>query len=370
MVCKPRDWTSACRGDQNPRYLSDLSGGYLSGPTGGLYDRYRLLSSGDINHFYIDIGREKNYEKLCVVMNKQQGQAFKINSYWFKFIQDNEDSFVESGLLMPRFLSSMNIKDVSNLLREFHMKDEVIKKLCSFSELLRTLSKNIQRSRYENLIMKLAQAYDGYHFYLPAFLDFRGRIYRSGVLHFHERDLARSLIVFADFKSQGTSDDKTNFEAAAFHYKSFDSVDDGLDWFSNDFFSQRGSPDVFMYAREAKRPFQFHAHLMALVSKNMKLISSIPFTQDASASAFQILSYFLLDAPLASRTNLIPSLDGKIQDVYSYILEDLKVFMIAEMENKNLSTIVCNQLTRKLVKGIFMPMIYGKTLMSTARDLI
>lgn len=35
----------------------------------------------------------------------------------------------------------------------------------------------------------------------------------------------------------------------------------------------------------------------------------------------------------------------------------------------NLSTIVCNLLTRKLVKGIFMPIIYGKTLMSTASDV-
>lgn len=35
----------------------------------------------------------------------------------------------------------------------------------------------------------------------------------------------------------------------------------------------------------------------------------------------------------------------------------------------NLSTIVCNLLTRKLVKGIFMPIIYGKTLMSIASDL-
>ncbi|KAG6621672.1 hypothetical protein I3842_Q008800, partial [Carya illinoinensis] len=365
MVCKPRDWTSARPGNQIPRYLSDLSGGYLSGPTGGLYDRYRLLSSGDINHFYIYIGGETNYKKLCLVMNKLQGQAFQINSLWLKYLEDNVDLFVESGLLMPRFLSSMNIKDVTNLLREFHMKDEVINKLCGFNELLHTLSKNIQRSRYENLIIKLAKAYDGYHFYLPAFLDFRGRIYRSGVLHFHERDLARSLIVFADFKSQGTCDEKTLFEAAAFHYKSFDSVEDGLYWITHDFLSQ--SDEVFMYDREAKRPFQFHAHIMALNSKNMKLITSIPFTQDASASAYQIMSYFLLDDPLAWRTNLIPG--GKIQDVYSYILEDLKVFIMAEMENKNLATIVCNQLTRKLVKGIFMPMIYGKTLMSTASDI-
>lgn len=369
MVCKPRDWTSACRGDHNPRYLSDLSGGYLSGPTGSLYDRYRLLSSGNIDHFYIDIGRGKNYEKLCIVMNKLQGQSFKINSYWLKYLQDNENSFVEYGLLMPRFLSSLNLKDVSNLLREFHMKDEAINKLCSFSELLETLSKNIQRSRYENLIMKLAQAYDGYNFYLPAFLDFRGRIYRCGVLHFHERDLARSLIVFSDLKSQDNLNIETHFESLAFHYKSFYSFNDGIDWLSNNLSMQMGTPDVFMLAREAKRPFQFHAHLTSLMSKNMKLICGIPLTQDASASAYQIMSYFLLDATLASRTNLIPSLDGQIQDVYSYILDDLKKFMIAKMENKNLSTIVCNLLTRKLVKGIFMPMIYGKTLMSTARDL-
>jgi hypothetical protein len=39
--------------------------------------------------------------------------------------------------------------------------------------------------------------------------------------------------------------------------------------------------------------------------------------------------------------------------------------MKAELEN-NLSRVVC---TRKIVKGIFMPIIYGKTLMSTASDL-
>lgn len=82
MVCQPLDWTSACPPDQKPRYLSDLSGGYLSGPTGEIYDRYRLLSTGNIKNFYIDIGRENNSEKVCSVMNKLQRQAFKINSYW------------------------------------------------------------------------------------------------------------------------------------------------------------------------------------------------------------------------------------------------------------------------------------------------
>ena len=39
-----------------PRSLSDLSFGYLCGPTtAGFYDRFRLLSSGNLNHFNIDI---------------------------------------------------------------------------------------------------------------------------------------------------------------------------------------------------------------------------------------------------------------------------------------------------------------------------
>jgi DNA-directed RNA polymerase len=58
------------------------------------------------------------------------------------------------------------------------------------------MDQRIQRARYEKFIIRLASAYDGYTFDLPAFIDFRGRIYRTGILHFHERDLARSLILF------------------------------------------------------------------------------------------------------------------------------------------------------------------------------
>lgn len=368
MVCKPLDWTSVNQSDQNPRYLSDLSGGYLSGPTGEIYDRYRLLSSGDINHFFIYLGGGNNYMNLCDVMNKLQRQAFKINSDWLQFIQEYENQLVEYGLLMPRFLASMNIKDVSILLREFYIKDEVINKLCSFSELLHTLCKNIQRSRYEKLIIKLATAYDGYNFYLPAFLDFRGRIYRSGVLHFHERDLARSLILFADCKPMENSNMYPFYAAAAaFHYKSFLSVEEAIEWYDNNVW---GFGNPFMYAQEAKRPFQFLSNIIGIGNSINKsnVLTSIPITQDASASAYQIMSYFLLDETMAKRTNLIPSSDGKIQDVYSFILEELKEFMKAELEN-NLSMIVCNLLTRNLVKGIFMPIIYGKTLMSTVSDL-
>lgn len=98
------------------------------------------------------------------------------------------------------------------------------------------------------------------------------------------------------------------------------------------------------------------------------VIKRLPITQDASASAFQIMSYFLLDEEMAKRTNLIPSESEEIQDVYSFFLEELKAFLPGVLE-KNLSTVVCNLLTRKIVKGVYMPLIYGKTLKSTIDDL-
>ena len=220
MVCKPLDWRNIrCK---PPRTLSDLSGGYLSMPTGEIYNRYRLLTSINYNNFYIDISQSGgNYEKLCSVMNKLQGQAFKVNRIWLNVIKTETDLLVKQGVLQPRFLASLNINDVSNLLREHYMRDASMQKLCDFSDCLKTVCKDIQNARYEEFIINLADAYDGYDFYLPAFLDFRGRIYRCGILHFHERDLARSLIHFSgtQFCNKDENDLIYIYAATAFHFQ-------------------------------------------------------------------------------------------------------------------------------------------------------
>lgn len=73
-----------------------------------------------------------------------------------------------------------------------------IKGYCNYNTLLQTLFLRVQRARYEDFVITLASAYERYKIYMPAFMDFRGRIYRSGVLHFHERDSSQSLILFSD----------------------------------------------------------------------------------------------------------------------------------------------------------------------------
>lgn len=142
---------------------------------------------------------------------------------------------------------------------------------------------------------------------------------------------------------------------------------DSVNWSKEHLSVLHTSEDSFIQlARDAKHPFQFIANVLSLEG-NMDP-TTIPVTQDASSSAYQIMSYLLLDVDLAMRTSLIPSEDDLIKDVYSFFLEELKPFLQKHLD-PTLSTIVCSRLTRKLVKAIFMPMIYGKTVISTARDI-
>jgi hypothetical protein len=158
---------------------------------------------------------------------------------------------------------SRNIKEVSVTLREFYMSHDEIKGVCSYSDLLDILHKDIQRSRYETPVINLAQAYDGYQFYLPVFMDFRGRIYRSGIFHFHERDLARSLITFAnDSLPPGELPyiEKVNALsiATAFHYKSFSSYEDAYSWIYQEVFNEivdhPAENDDFLFTNMLRKP--------------------------------------------------------------------------------------------------------------------
>lgn len=65
---------------------------------------------------------------------------------------------------------------------------------------------------------------------------------------------------------------------------------------------------LIQFAKHATDPFQFLAKALAHQSETH--YHQVPLTQDASASAYQIMSYFLL-----RRTHLLPSVDGQIQDV-------------------------------------------------------
>ncbi|YP_005090363.1 DNA-dependent RNA polymerase (mitochondrion) [Phoenix dactylifera] len=369
MVCNPLPWNST---EESPTMLTDLSGGYLSGPTLDIYNRFRILTSRDLSHFYVTL-KYSGYKRMCTILNSLQSQVFEINNKVLEFILQNRNRLVELGLLMPRNLAYVNLKEASDLLRFSYFSDKGVQNACSCHVLIKELVKRVQRARYEEFVIRLASAYDGYQFDLPAFMDFRGRIYRSGVLHFHERDLSRSLIVFAGQpKALNSQLAKTISQdlacAAAFKYKKFFNLDDAFKWYNEHQSLMLASDESLMkFAVQASDPFQFLAKILSkdIVSNYHK----VPVTQDASASAYQIMSYLLLNQEMGRRTNLLPSSDGQIQDVYMCLQEELKKFLVTRLD-ANKYAVILSMLTRKLVKGLFMPLIYGKTVSSMAKDIM
>ena len=98
--------------------------------------------------------------------------------------------------------------------------------------------------------------------------------------------------------------------------------------------------------------------------------SNVSLYQDASASAYQIMSYLLMNEEMGRQTNLIPSPDNKIQDMYVCLQHELLQYLRQEQVfNTSKYSIIKDLLTRKVVKQLFMPIIYGKTVLAMARDL-
>lgn len=119
MVYEPLSWTPSVR---TPSTLSDLRGGYLSGPTVEIYHRFQLLSTRDLSHFYVQL-HDPEYRKMCDIMNHLQSQAFEINTPFLEFVMEHRHSLEEAGLLMPRELAHVNMKEASDLLKEFYLSN-------------------------------------------------------------------------------------------------------------------------------------------------------------------------------------------------------------------------------------------------------
>ncbi|KAM3324036.1 hypothetical protein P3S67_005187 [Capsicum chacoense] len=139
---------------------------------------------------------------MCNILNGLQRQGFQINSNILEFIKNHRATLEKVSLLMLGILAHVNLKEAYDLLRKSYFLNKDIKNVSSLSDLFKELENRVQTARYEDFIIRLASSYEGYVFYLPAFMDFHGRIYHSGILHFHERDLARSFILFFEQSSR------------------------------------------------------------------------------------------------------------------------------------------------------------------------
>ncbi|KAF3646058.1 hypothetical protein FXO38_19343 [Capsicum annuum] len=126
-------------------------------------------------------------------------------------------------------------------------------------------------------------------------MDFRGRIYHSGICHVHESDLSKVFILFSNNPQEGINQSVMDIVAtsAAFKYKKFDLYDNGLKWYKEyHSFIYAFDERLISIAKGDSDPFQFIDNV--LCNYRVEESNSVPITQDTAASAYQIMSYLLL----------------------------------------------------------------------------
>lgn len=239
-----------------------------------------------------------------------------------------------------------------------------------YSALLREFLIESNKARNEQNVLSIAKAYSGYDLYFPAFQDFRGRVYRTGIFNLHECDLYRSLLVFKTdnpIRKLSLSEIPSAIKvAAAKRYdSSFKSNEESIKWFDQ-WYENLKDKDIDDYVIEsmksAKDPFQFMRK--ALLTLKGGCFESEPVFMDASSSAYQIMAYLLQDAQIAFKTNLI---NGDTRnDLYMILREDYLNYL---REGNHLNPRLEPYFTRKLIKKIFMPITYGKTIKTIADDI-
>jgi len=183
------------------RSISNMIGGYLTGSRKGRMRRdVPLVTSHDHEQFDIHFHEHNMFgDDIALNLNRLQEQPFSINVNFLRYLRHRWSTLQKIGLVMPESLAHVKITDATKKLRELYRSKKFtdIADRYKLDDLINLFMKNIQKATFEQATMELAESLIGYKFYLPLFLDFRGRNYRRGVFHLHERDFMRSLFLFA-----------------------------------------------------------------------------------------------------------------------------------------------------------------------------
>ncbi|KAH6555215.1 hypothetical protein KP509_1Z273100 [Ceratopteris richardii] len=324
MIAKPNDWKI----DMEPAVLGTsndmvpvLRGGYYTSGA-DVYYRYRLISSKNPELFKLQMTVREGKETYLKAMSFLQSVRFVVDNNVLEFIHLYWDRLTDLGLLSNSSLIDVNPESFVFELRK-HVK-------AHYSELFKEFLVEAHKARNEKLIFTMAKAFSGYDIYFPAFQDFRGRIYRTGIFQLHGCDLYRSLLKFGS--SGPTSTRKLSLSeipaaiktaTAKLYDSSFESDSIAINWFDQWYLAGRDNNHIDDYIIDsmnlAKEPFQFLRKAL-LILKESGSLESEPVFMDASSSAYQIMAYLLQDVSIAKQTNLIPGI--KRNDLYMSLRED------------------------------------------------
>lgn len=353
MICNPLDWSLEIQSSDivGEQALPFLKGGYLSCLSGNEYNYFHHLSMGDIfQNYHYQLIMNSEVKNVLNYMNVLQNQSFHINTTYLNNIITNYEKYENYAYIMPRYLASMSIGHVVNIISELFQSNQKIQNICDFHQLLKTCFKNISRARSEQKILCLGEKYQDRKIYFPAYPTNHGRIYRRGLLHFHAMDLGRSILDFSvrrsyqfniDFLTKIKEEKKDSISQNNNRnlYTKFENKSIQID-------------DILLFSRDYIHPFLYSKIFTQLfLNKETGLGSSTPivFKSTFSLCSYQAMSYLLLSRDLGKATYLIPSEKESLIFYFDQIRNNLITYCNKE---KVLSSLK-EKLTTKIVKGLF-----------------
>ena len=244
--------------------------GYLTNPqfedvaNSHYYNQMGVQTTKSPSHLYVEVSRAQFLE-LREIIESLQNKAFRINEIFLDFLKEYSSSLQEKGLLENEASRRVDLIKASNALSAFYLqikKNEEAKAkketlLPPLEEVRLAFLAKIEKARAQEDLLRMAEMLRGMTFYFPAFLDFRGRIYRLGQLHFHGSDLARSLLLFEMGSGLNKkSHQKRVWISTAFSYQKWESRERALSWAKD--FDSKAEDQAYLFekAKEVKEPFQ------------------------------------------------------------------------------------------------------------------
>lgn len=177
MICTPRNFEY--RGER-------LVGGYLA--TEHLqHVVYCTISAKDLRFFNVAPN-----ERLLKVLNLMQSVKFRINKELLLDILNNKDFYIKQGLLTEPFPDGMSPEAYFKL--ECNKVSVEQYKTFKSQELWAAITERATNLARENSILELAKVFLNFDLYFTCYLDFRGRIYRPGLLNIQGCALGKALL--------------------------------------------------------------------------------------------------------------------------------------------------------------------------------
>nr|QKQ14700.1 DNA-dependent RNA polymerase [Zygnema circumcarinatum] len=372
MICEPRNWvrvTSAEESDLKPNEEESASfcvdGGYLSETRFLTMLRYHFMTSKDVRNFRIT----RIHDDMLCNLSTLQLVAFQNDEVFLDFMQTHRSRFEELGLLMPTSLCDVDLVRLVNEKRNAALKEGG--KLSQYNSIYTQCKQEHYLARWERSRFQLCEMLRGLRYYFPAFVDFRGRIYRTGLISLHERELIRSITCFSwEYKCSPEEKQQCSEVLQTYvghHIRKWKSNKEAYNAASAYKSCTNQAFDVQSLLTDSNH--KLLAARAALWYNRGKDLHLCPISSDASSSAYQFMSYLTCDVLLAEQTNLIASGTGEFRDLYSEFADWLATKVLNSNSRLPGGLSISDLANRKLMKMALMPKVYGKTVYALGDDL-